>query len=58
MLVCIVIPVIYFKGNYKTAIIGWGVASFFIFVFAMYMKSKPFFGIANKSYCTILFNSL
>lgn len=48
MLVCIVIPVIYFKGNYKTAIIGWGVASFFIFVFAMYMKSKPFFGIAKQ----------
>lgn len=48
MLVCIVIPVIYFKGDYKTAIIGWGVASFFIFIFAMYMKNKPYFGVSKQ----------
>lgn len=62
MLVCIVVPVIYFEGNYKTAIIGWGVASFCIFIFAMYMKSKPYFGVSKqriqKFYSTVFNYSL
>ncbi|GAB1404954.1 MAG: oligosaccharide flippase family protein [Lentimicrobiaceae bacterium] len=48
MLVCIVIPVVLFKGDYKTAIIGWGVASFIIFLFALYFKGKPYVGVAKK----------
>lgn len=62
MLICIVAPVIYFKGDYKTAIIGWGVASFFIFLFAMYMKNKPYFGVSKqriqKFYSTVFNYSL
>ena len=59
MLVCIVVPVIYFKGDYKTAIIGWGVASFFTFIYAMYMKNKPYFGVSKQriqKFYSIVFN--
>lgn len=59
MLVCIVIPVIYFEGNYKTAIIGWGVASFFICIYAMYMKNKPYIKVSKQrieNFYTIVFN--
>jgi O-antigen/teichoic acid export membrane protein len=45
MLACIVLPVVYIKGDYVVAIMGWGAASFVIFIYAMYMKSKPYFGI-------------
>jgi O-antigen/teichoic acid export membrane protein len=48
MLVCTLIPVLFFNGGYKSAIIGWGIASFFIFCFAMYLKSKPYFGITKQ----------
>jgi O-antigen/teichoic acid export membrane protein len=48
MLACIVLPVVYIKGDYVVAIMGWGAASFVIFIYAMYMKSKPYFGIAKK----------
>ncbi len=59
MLACIVIPIVYFKGDYKTAIIGWGVASFFIFLYAMYMKSKPYLKVAKQrieNFYSIVFN--
>lgn len=48
MLICIVSPVIFLDGNYKTAIIGWGVASFLIFIYAMYMKNRPYFGVKKQ----------
>lgn len=59
MLVCIVTPVIFFKGDYKTAIIGWGIASFIIFLYAMYMKSKPYFKVSKQkisNFYTTVFN--
>lgn len=48
MLACIIIPVVFLEGDYKTAIIGWGVASFIIFLYAMYVKSKPYFKISSQ----------
>ncbi len=48
MLLCIVFPVVYLKGDYKTAIIGWGVASFLIFLFSIYMKNKPYIKVSKK----------
>lgn len=47
MLACIVYPVIFLNGGYKEAIIGWGIASFFVFLYAMYMKSKPYFKVSK-----------
>lgn len=49
MLVCIIIPVLLFDGSYKSAIVGWGVAAFFNFLFAMYMKSKPYLSIRKQT---------
>ena len=48
MLFCIIIPVIFFDGGVIQAILGWGSASLVTFVFAMYMKSKPYLGIKKK----------
>jgi O-antigen/teichoic acid export membrane protein len=42
MLGCIVLPVIFIKNSYITAIIGWGVASFITFLFAIHYKAKPY----------------
>ncbi len=42
MLLCIVLPVIFFNSSYKGAIIGWGGASFLTFLLAMYMKNRPY----------------
>lgn len=39
---CIITPVLLFGSNYKYAIYGWGIASFLIFLTAMYMKNKPY----------------
>lgn len=49
MLLCIVLPVVLYQPNYRLAIIGWGVASFFSFLMAMYMKSKPYMKIEKES---------
>ena len=38
MSACIILPVIIWHTGYKAAIIGWGTASFFTFLKAMYMK--------------------
>jgi len=42
MLVCIVFPVIVLNGSYRSAIIGWGIASFLTFIIAMVMKNRPY----------------
>lgn len=42
MLICMVFPVIYFKTSYIGAIVGWGVASFLTFVYAIHLKNKPY----------------
>ena len=39
---CTITPVLLFGSNYKYAIYGWGLASFLIFLTAMYMKNKPY----------------
>ena len=41
-LVCTITPVLIFGPSYKYAIMGWGIASFLIFLAAMYMKNKPY----------------
>lgn len=48
MLIFIVCPVIFIKNDYKTAVIGWGVASFITFILAIYAKKY-----AYKGYKTI-----
>lgn len=48
MLICIVVPVLFFKGNYISAIIGWGIASFITFLVAMWMKYRPYVGIRKE----------
>ncbi|MBQ8365646.1 MAG: oligosaccharide flippase family protein [Bacteroidaceae bacterium] len=45
MLVGIVLPVVLLGAKYEYAIIGWGAASFAIFIVAMYMKNRPYVSI-------------
>lgn len=42
MLICIIIPVIFIKNDYKYALIGWGVASFIAFVIAIIAKHNEY----------------
>lgn len=42
MLIFIVAPVLIFRTTYRGAIIGWGIANFIIFLFAIYMKNRPY----------------
>lgn len=48
MLLCIVLPVVFFKSSYKVAIIGWGCAAFATFLLAMYMKNKPYVEVKKE----------
>lgn len=41
MLLCVVVPVIFFDGTINSAIIGFTIASFFCFITALYLKYKP-----------------
>lgn len=62
MLFFIVLPVVFIEADYKLAIIGWGVASFLIFLLAMYMKRKPYVKVEKefipKMYKTVFDYSL
>lgn len=50
MLICVTIPVIFFRGGVKEAIIGFTIASFISFVLAMALKTFPIKNeIKNKS---------
>ena len=40
-LLCIVVPVIFFGGNYIHAIIGFDIASLLSFVLALYLRNIP-----------------
>ena len=40
-ILCIILPVVLFNGNYIHAIIGFDIASFLTFVLALYMKNAP-----------------
>lgn len=42
MLLCIVLPVVFIKNSYETAVLGWGLASIFAFVIAMCYKTRPY----------------
>ena len=44
MLLCIVIPVIFIKNDYRYALIGWGVASFIAFIIAVIAKYNEYKG--------------
>ena len=48
MLVCIVLPVVLLHTGYKEAIIGWGLASFATFVFAMVLKNRPYVRVKKE----------
>ena len=41
MLLCVVVPVIFFKGDVISAITGFTVSSFFCFLSALYFKNMP-----------------
>lgn len=41
MLICVTIPVVFFKGNVNTAIIGFTIASFVCFLISLYLKYLP-----------------
>lgn len=41
MLLCVVVPVVFFEGTINSAIIGFTIASFFCFITALYLKYKP-----------------
>ena len=40
-LLCVVVPVLFFRGTYKTALAGWTIAAFIIFLMALWMKNYP-----------------
>jgi len=42
MLLCIVLPVVFIRNSYETAVIGWGVSSILAFVFAMFFITRPY----------------
>lgn len=44
MLMCIILPVVLFKGTYIHALYGWLVSSVISFFYAYYLKSLPFRG--------------
>jgi len=62
MLLCMVLPVILYKPDYKLAIVGWGFASFLTFLLAMFLKRKPYINVEKelipKMYKTIFDFSL
>lgn len=45
---CIVLPTVLFHTGYKEAIIGWGIASFATFVFAMVLKNRPYVEVKKE----------
>lgn len=45
MLICIVVPVLCLKNDYRYALAGWGIASFIAFVIAMFAKNKVYRGV-------------
>lgn len=57
MVLCIVLPIILYKPDYKLAVIGWGVASFITFLFAMYLKSKPYLN-TQKEFIPNMYKSI
>lgn len=47
IIVCIVLPVVIFSGNYIHAIIGFDIASLITFFLALYLKSWPVKGVEH-----------
>ncbi len=48
MLVCIVVPVIFIKNDYRYALAGWGVASFVAFIISIIAKNRVYKGIDEQ----------
>lgn len=48
MLLCVVIPVIFFEGTVISAIIGFSIASFLCFLSAIYFKNRPVKGYVKE----------
>jgi O-antigen/teichoic acid export membrane protein len=48
MLLSLTLPVIIFNGTYLTAVLGWGVASLLTFLFAMYLKNRPYTAVRKE----------
>lgn len=45
MLLCIIIPVMFIKNDYRYALVGWGVASFLAFLIAIVAKNRAYKGV-------------
>ncbi|MDR1882727.1 MAG: oligosaccharide flippase family protein [Prevotella sp.] len=62
MLLCVALPVVFFKGDYMSAVIGFVISSFFTLIIGLYLKNIPFKivqGIKTQiSYCQIFKYSL
>lgn len=48
MIICIIIPVVFFKTSYREAIIGWGIAAFLRFMVSIYLKNKPYVHVSPE----------
>lgn len=42
MLICIIVPVLFIKNDYRYALVGWGIASFVAFIIAMIAKNNVY----------------
>jgi len=47
-LICVVVPVLVLQGSYKTAITGWTISAFFILLFTVWMKNRPYLKIKSE----------
>lgn len=57
MLVGVCVPVIIFKGNYVSALVGFTIASFFTFLVAMYLMYLPVRG-KGKEKCEVSYREI
>ena len=48
IVLCVVLPIVFWGGTYKTAIIGFVVSSFLNFCIALYLKNLPFKNLIHK----------
>lgn len=56
MLVCILIPVVFIKNDYKLALFGWGVASFISLLIAQYAKYNVYKDVVVKKVDKLMSN--
>jgi len=58
MLIGIITPVIFFNGDYISAIIGWGIVSVFILIIGWYFKNIAFRGVTEHEKSNLSFREI